>query len=50
MSAPEPMPARGELDGEMVGGREAVHAGADDDEAGRSRYHVNCLPGNGMSK
>ena len=39
-----------ELDGEVVGGREAVHAGADDDEAGRSRYHLNCLPGNGMSK
>ena len=39
-----------ELDGEVVGGREAVHAGADDDEAGRSGYHVNCLPGNGVSK
>ena len=50
MSAPEPSPAPAELDGEVVGGREAVHAGADDDVAGRSGYHVNCLPGNGVSK
>ena len=44
------LPALPELDGEVVGGREAVHAGADDDEAGRSGYHRNCLPGNGVSK
>ena len=40
MSAPEPSAALPELDGKVVGGREAVHAGADDDEARRSGYHV----------
>ena len=37
--------ALAELDGEVVGGREAVHAGADDDETGRSGYHVELPPG-----
>ncbi len=34
-----------QLDGEVVGGREAVHAGSDDDETGRSGYHVELPPG-----
>ena len=37
--------ALAELDGEVVGGREAVHAGTDDDETGRSGYHVELPPG-----
>jgi IclR family acetate operon transcriptional repressor len=34
-----------QLDGEVVGGRKAVHAGSDDDETGRSGYHVELPPG-----
>ena len=39
------LPALAQLDGEVVGGREAVHAGSDDDETGRSGYHVELPPG-----
>ena len=50
MSRPEPMPARCELLREVVRGREAVDAGADDDVSALAGIPLNCLLGNAVGQ